>query len=87
MMDGMMMDGMTAGMGLWMVLFLIAVGALLVLAVVGGVSVYRRLRPGQGRVSAVGSDAARDRLRERYAAGEIDDEEYERCLSTLTHWS
>lgn len=86
-MDGMMRDGMTAGMGLWMVLFLVAVVALLVLAALGTVSVYRRLRTRQGDVAAVGGDTARDRLRERYAAGEIDDEEYERRLSTLTHWS
>lgn len=85
-MDGMMGDGMTAGMGLWMVLFLVTVLALLVLAAVGTVSVYRRFRPRQGDVAA-GGDTARDRLRERYAAGEIDDEEYERRLSTLTHWS
>lgn len=87
MVNGMMGDGMMAGMGLWMVLFLVTVLALLVLAAVGTVSVYRRLRTRQGDVAAVGGDTARDRLRERYAAGEIDDEEYERRLSTLTHWS
>jgi putative membrane protein len=87
MMDGMMSEGMTAGMGLWMVLFLVTVVALLVLAAVGTVSVYRRLRTRQGDVTAGGGDNARNRLRERYAAGEIDDEEYERRLSTLTHWS
>lgn len=87
MMDAMMMDGMTAGMGLWMVLLLGTVVALLGLAVVGGVSVYRRLRTGQAGISAVGSDTAWDRSRERYAAGEIDDEEYERRLAALTHWS
>lgn len=86
MMDGMMTDGMTAGMGLWMVLFLVTIVALLGLAAVGSVSVYRRLRTRRRDVAAVGGDTARDRLRERYAAGEIDDEEYERRLSTLTHW-
>lgn len=39
------------------------------------------------RVQEANAIAARDRLRERYAAGEIDDEEYERRLATLTHWS
>ena len=34
-MDGMMSDAMTAGMGLWMVLFLVTVVALLVLAARG----------------------------------------------------
>ena len=70
------MDGMMAGMGLWMVLVLVTVVALLVLAVLGSVSVYRQLRMRQGGVTA-GGDTARDRLRERYAAGEIDKEEYE----------
>ena len=86
-MDGMMRDGMTGGMGLWMALFLVTVVALLVLAALGTVSVYRRWRTRQGGGDAVDGDTARNRLRERYAAGEIDDEEYERRLSTLTHWS
>ncbi len=34
--------------------------------------------------SAASGDAARELLRRRYAAGEIDDEEYERHLSALT---
>ncbi len=45
-----------------------------------GSTVYRTLP------SAPASDAAQSRLRERYAAGEIDDEEYERRLSALTYW-
>lgn len=67
-----------------MVLFLVTVVALLVLSALGAVSVYRRLRTRQGDV-AVGGATARDRLRERYVAGEIDDEEYERRLATLAH--
>ena len=58
MMDGMMRDGMTAGMGLWMVLFLVTAVALLVLAALGTVSVYRRLRTPRGDVAAVGGRRA-----------------------------
>lgn len=77
------MDGMMAGMGLWGLLVLLAVVAV---GVLGSVWFYRQLRDRQVGVAAVDTDAARDTLRARYAAGEIDDEEYERRLSALTHW-
>jgi len=87
-----MMNGMANGMGSWGLLMLLAMLAVLALAVLGGVWLYRRLNEGRpdrtattGR-SAPASDAAQSRLRERYAAGEIDDEEYERRLSALTYW-
>jgi len=85
-------QGMMNGMGSWGLLMLLAMLAVLALAVLGGVWLYRRLNDGRpdrtattGR-SAPASDAAQSRLRERYAAGEIDDEEYERRLSALTYW-
>lgn len=81
-----MMDGMMAGMSAWGLLVLLTVIALLVLAVLGSAWLYRQL-PGR-RADPVDNDRdiARDRLRERFAAGEIDDEEFERRLTALTHW-
>lgn len=72
--------------------------AALAAIVLGGVWLYRRLaapRPDRGvlehppveQAVTLSGDPALTRLRERYAAGEIDDEEYERRLSALTHWS
>lgn len=85
-----MMDGMMAGMGIWMFLVFATVVALLVLAVLGSVRLYRQLRGRQSDGAAVagrdGEDSARRRLRERFAAGEIDEQEYERRLSALTYW-
>ncbi len=78
------MGGMMAGMGLWALLVIITVLAVLVLAVLGSVWLWRQVRGGQGRTSSTDTDAARQALRKRYAAGEIDDEEYERRLSGLT---
>lgn len=54
--------------------------------VLGSVWFYRQLRDPQAAVAAADPDAARDTLRQRFAAGEIDDDEYERRLSALTHW-
>ncbi len=83
---------MMNGMGSWGLLMALTMLAVLALAVLGGVWLYRRLTEGRtdraattGR-SAPASDAAQSRLRERYAAGEIDDEEYERRMSALTYW-
>lgn len=85
-----MMDGMTAGMGIWMLLVVLTVVALLVLATLGSVWFYRRLRGQQPDGATVAGrdddDAALRRLRERFAAGEIDEQEYESRLSALTHW-
>lgn len=84
-----MTDGMTAGMGIWMLLVVLTVVALLVLATLGSVWFYRRLRGRPDGTKAAGrddEDAAMRRLRERFAAGEIDEQEYESRLSALTHW-
>jgi putative membrane protein len=80
-----MMDGMGMGMGLWWTLVVITVIAVLVLAVLGSVWLWRQLRGDQGRTSTTAADAARDTLRKRYAAGEIDDQEYQRRLSALSY--
>ncbi len=70
------------GMGIFGFLVIITVIAVLVAAVLGSVWLWRRLRRNATPVSS--TDAARDALRERYATGEIDDEEFERRLAALT---
>ena len=80
-----MMDGMMAGMGLWMVLVILTLLAILVLAILGSVWLVRSLQSGRTTRGGVADDsAAREVLRRRYAAGEIDDEEFERRLAALT---
>jgi uncharacterized membrane protein len=87
--------GMTGTMGSWGLLIMMVMLVVLVLAVLGGVWLYRRLsNPDTGRAhhaalaggGPAGRDPAHRRLRERYSAGEIDDDEYERRLSALNHW-
>ncbi len=87
--------GMTDAMGSWGLLMMMVMLTAMVLAVLGGVWLYRRLaNPETGRTHPpalaagghAGLDPAHRRLRERYAAGEIDDDEYERRLSALNHW-
>jgi len=88
---------MTTGTGLWGLLMGLAMLAGLALAVLGALWLYQHL--GDTRTdtraesaaiphgpSPPAGDRAVGRLRERYAAGEIDDDEYERRLSALTHW-
>ncbi len=85
MMDGGMMGGgMMAAMGIWALLLIATLLAVLVLSALGSVWLVRRLRQdvGGSPVSPNG-DSAHDTLRQRYAAGEIDDDEYERRLSAL----
>ena len=71
-----MVPGMPGGMVLW---WLVASGAavVVVLLVVGAlVAVAGRWHPGTG--------SAHDVLAERFARGEIDEEEYRRRLATLS---
>jgi len=82
--------GMMAMMGGWMLLWVLVGLAVLVLAVLGSIWLVRRLAPGQheqvhrspGRPDEAPS--AQELLRRRYAAGEIDREEYLRMQRDLT---
>ena len=84
--------GTTGGVGWWALPMLAAMLAGLAVVAFGGVWLYRQLSDRSAHRSAVantastGLDPAQQRLRERYAAGDIDDDEYERRLSALTHW-
>ena len=81
----MMGGGMMAAMGIWVFLVITTLLAILVFSALGSVWLVRRLRQDVGGFTvARRSDSARDTLRQRYAAGEIDDDEYERRLSTLS---
>jgi putative membrane protein len=73
-----------AGMGVWGafgVLAVLAVVAVVVLGLPWGARSSGITRDG---TSAVGGDPARDTLRRRYAEGQIDEEEFERRLTSLT---
>lgn len=88
------MNGMMAGMGLWTLLLIVTVVAVLVAAVLAGVWLVRGLRGDRSAANRAAGGAelaetapdngAREVLRRRYAAGEIDEEEYERRLAGLT---
>ena len=69
-MSGTEMGGMMAGMLIWGLLGL----ALLVLAIVGSVWLLRR--PRHQRDSKTAAESPEEVLRRRYAAGEIDEDEY-----------
>lgn len=74
------MNGMMGGFGILGILIWIAIIALIVWAVVR----LTRSRTGNGGgASEERPDPAEETLRQRYARGEIGDEEYERSLSTL----
>jgi uncharacterized membrane protein len=87
-----MMCGFSVGMGLSGLLVLVTVAAVLALAGVWLVRGWRTDGLSMGGdvnhlgTGSVDNDAARGLLRQRYAAGEIDDAEYERRLSALTWW-
>ena len=74
-----MMDGM-GGMGWWMVLWGLIGLAILVIVVLGIVWLVRSMS-GPGR--STDDDQAEQELRRRYAAGEIDSEEYRQRLADL----
>ena len=81
----MMNDGMMAAMGIWALLLIATLLAVLVLCVLGSVWLVRRLRQDvHASPASRNGDSAHDTLRRRYAAGEIDDDEYERRLSVLS---
>lgn len=93
MMDGTNgVTGMTGGMGWWALPMLAAMLAGFALVAMGVIWIYRQLsdRPTHTRTMATTAptelDPAQQQLRTRYAAGDIDDDEYERRLSALTHW-
>lgn len=93
MMDGTNgVTGMTGGMGWWALLMLAAMLAGFALVAFGGIWVYRQLSDRSTHTRTIATtastelDPAQQRLRTRYAAGDIDDDEYERRLSALTHW-
>ena len=77
-MDGMMGGGMAAWVLLWSLVGL----AVLVLAIVATVWLIRRMGTQHQSDSQHGAE---DVLRRRYAAGEIDDEEFHRRLAVLSH--
>lgn len=84
-----MMDdmwSMMAGMGLWMLMGVLAFLALLAAAVVGVVALARRgtdaLRPARREEPAL--ETPEDVLKRRYAAGEIDEDEYHRRMAGLS---
>ncbi len=71
------------GMGLWMLFWALVGLAVLVLAVVGVIWLVRRTdtpRP----APVTGRETPEELLRRRYAAGEIDEDEYERRRSGLS---
>lgn len=81
------MSSMMAGMGLWMLLWAVLFVALIAAAVVGVVALFRRqdsptLPPAREAVGPT-VESPEQILKRRYAAGEIDEDEYFRRMSGL----
>lgn len=75
---GMMGSGGAWGLGfLWPLLWLLVFAAI----VLGGVYLFTQMRPADG---AGGSNGAMELLRERYARGEVSDEEFEERSARLS---
>lgn len=77
-----MMGSMMTGMGLAMAVLTLLALALLVLAVLAGIWLIRSMRATHGGRNDRSQVVAI--LQRRYAAGEIDEEEYRRRLHTIT---
>ncbi len=73
--------GMMGAMWLWMVLGGLVGLVVVALAAIGVAMLVRRSR---APVDPSGTDEARELLRRRYAAGEMDDDEYLLRLAGLT---
>lgn len=71
------------GMGLWMFLWALVGIAVLVLAVVGVIWLVHRT-DGHQLTAAAGEESPEELLRRRYAAGEIDEDEFLRRQSGLS---
>ncbi len=76
------MDGMMGGMALWMLLWGLVAVAILVLATVGVIWLVRNTAA--ARREGVREDTPEDMLRRRYAAGEIDEDDFLRRQAGLT---
>lgn len=84
--DGGMMGGWGVFGWLWMLLPLLFWGGLLAVIVWAVVRVFPNRRAEDGRFEARGDpagDPAENALRERFARGEVDADEYERSLRVL----
>ncbi|WP_035770611.1 SHOCT domain-containing protein [Arthrobacter castelli] len=75
------MGGMMGGAMIWAVLVLLLLAAGAVAVIVLAIRAGRQGTPRPGGTS--GSDEAHNDLRRRYAAGEIDDEEYQHRREAL----
>jgi putative membrane protein len=80
MMDG----GMMGAMGIGAVLVILTLLAVLVAAVLASIWLARNLRQHRSEPVSSEAESADQALRRRYAAGEIDDDEYQRRRSTLS---
>lgn len=80
--DSGMMDGWGAFGWLWMLIPLLFWGGLLAVIVWSVMRISPNWRTDDGR-SEVSGDSAENVLRERFARGEMDTEEYERSLEVL----
>ncbi len=82
-MGDMMDGGMMGGMGLWMFFWVLVGIAVLVLAIVGTFRLVRRAdSPRHGPSSR--EETPEELLRRRYAAGEIQEDEYQQRRSGLS---
>lgn len=77
-----MMDGGMGAMTAWMLLWGLVAIAFIGFAVVGIVTMVQRSARDRSQVSVAGSPD--DVLKRRYAAGEIDEDEYVRRRAGLT---